>query len=296
MFALASSLLAISIFDPHSVLYNIEPRLQRTMRLLVFDNGKMTLTKDLVRDIPKYAILSHTWDPDTSEVSYRDLVEDTGKEKTGYEKLRFCATQAKRDGLEYFWIDTCCIDKSNNTELTQAINSMFRWYQRAARCYVYLSDVSATQQSDVEWEAAFRSSKWFTRGWTLQELLAPASVEFFSQEGYRLGDKKSFEQQIHEVTGIAIPALQGSDLAQFGVEERFQWAKTRETTYDEDWAYCLLGIFGIFMSLIYGEGKENAIRRMKKKIPDYQGMLPAHLRAVVRRWYSYVHELLKIYI
>jgi hypothetical protein len=151
---------------------------------------------------------------------------------------------------------------------------MFRWYQNAARCYVYLSDISASgneedgQQSQLAWESAFRASKWFTRGWTLQELLAPESVEFFTTEARRLGDKRSLEQQIHEITGIAIPALRGSPLAQFDVEERFKWAETRQTTHEEDWAYSLLGIFGIFMPLIYGEGKPHAIRRLKKVIAE----------------------------
>ncbi|RYP58955.1 hypothetical protein DL770_010316 [Monosporascus sp. CRB-9-2] len=216
------------------------------MRLLKCSDGQ--LTKDLVHGIPSYAILSHTWGPDTEEVTFRDLVDGTGKDKIGYEKIKFCAEQAKRDGLQYFWVDTCCIDKSNNNELSTAINSMFRWYQNAARCYVYLSDISATgyensQQSGLTWELAFRTHRWFTRGWTLQELLAPASVEFFTQDGRRLGDKKCLEQQIHEITGIAVPALRGSNLSQFDVEERFKWVETRQTTHEEDWAYCLLGIF-----------------------------------------------------
>ncbi|RYP66411.1 hypothetical protein DL771_007820 [Monosporascus sp. 5C6A] len=231
------------------------------------------LTEDLVHDIPSYAILSHTWGPDTEEVTFRDLVDGTGKDKIGYEKIKFCAEKAKRDSIQYFWVDTCCIDKSNNTELSTAINSMFRWYQNAARCYVYLSGISATgyedsQQSELAWESAFRAHRWFTRGWTLQELLAPASVEFFTQDGRRLGDKKCLEQQIHEITGIAVPALRGSDLSQFDVEERFKWAETRQTTHEEDWAYCLLGIFGVFMPLIYGEGKSNAVRRLKREIAD----------------------------
>ncbi|RYP24058.1 hypothetical protein DL765_000786 [Monosporascus sp. GIB2] len=243
------------------------------MRLLKCSDGQFKLTKDLVHDIPSYAILSHTWGPDTEEVSFRDLVDGTGKDKVGYEKIKFCAEQAKRDGLQYIWVDTCCIDKSNNTELSRAINSMFHWYQNAARCYVYLSDISATgyensQQCGLAWESAFRVHRWFTRGWTLQELLAPASVEFFTQDGWRLGDKKSLEQQIHEITGIAVPALRGSDPSQFDVEERFKWAETRQTTHEEDWAYCLLGIFGVFMPLIYGEGKSNAVRRLKREIAD----------------------------
>ncbi|KAL7935748.1 heterokaryon incompatibility protein domain-containing protein [Trichoderma chlorosporum] len=244
------------------------------MRLIDCANGRFQLIKAPTGDIPKYAILSHTWGPDTQEVTFKDLVEGTGTDKTGYDKIRFCAAQARHDGLRYIWVDTCCIDKTNNTELAEAINSMFRWYQNAARCYVYLSDISDpgvtndSQQSELMWESAFRKSRWFTRGWTLQELLAPASVEFFTKEGLRIGDKRTLEQQIHEITSIAVQALRGQDLLTFTVEERFKWAETRQTTHEEDWVYCLLGIFGIFLPLIYGEGKANAIRRLKKEIAD----------------------------
>ena len=161
-------------------------------------------------------------------------LDGTSKSKAGYGKIQFCGEQARRDGLQYFWVDTCCIDKSNSTELAEAINSMFRWYQKAARCYVYLSDVSTRKRkasntsTECTWESAFRASKWFTRGWTLQELLAPRSVEFFSLEGNRLGDKKTLEQQIHEITGIPTMALREYPLSQFDVDERFSWAKSRD--------------------------------------------------------------------
>jgi len=244
------------------------------MRLLLCsDTGTFSLTKDLVGDdpIPPYAILSHTW-KEGQEVTFKDLMDGTGKSKTGYHKIQFCGQQAKRDGLQYFWVDTCCIDKSNQVELHEAINSMFRWYQNAAKCYVYLSDVSTAKRkasyhfSELTWEPAFRESKWFTRGWTLQELLAPGSVEFFSREGKRLGDKRSLERQIHGITGIAVPALRGIPLYEFDIEERLLWAKHRKTTRKEDNAYSLLGIFDIHMSLIYGEGEENAFKRLRKKI------------------------------
>jgi hypothetical protein len=113
------------------------------MRLLELKNhSEFSLTKDLIDNIPPYAILSHTWGADTEEVSFKDLISGTGESKSGYEKIRFCGEQARCDGLQYFWVDTCCIDKSNNNELSEAINSMFRWYCNAATCYVYLSDVS----------------------------------------------------------------------------------------------------------------------------------------------------------
>ncbi|KAI1664089.1 Heterokaryon incompatibility protein [Pyrenophora tritici-repentis] len=239
------------------------------MRLLYIESdGKLKWTKDLIGDkTPPYAILSHTW-KEGQEVTFTDLkgldnaLDVDTQSKEGYQKLRFCAQQAKRDGLEYFWVDTCCIDKSNNTELSKAINSMFRWYQNAKKCYVFLSDVgSDTLEGDDE--TAFKQSRWFKRGWTLQELLAPHSVEFFSKEGVRLGDKESLKHTIHEVTGIPIEALLGTNLTEFDIAKRFSWAANRQTTEEEDEAYCLFGIFGVHLPLIYGEGKENALERLR---------------------------------
>lgn len=146
------------------------------MRLLQLQpSGEVTLTKDfLSHEIPPYAILSHTWGFDEQEVSFADFARDSQKTKSGYKKILFCTKQALADGLEYCWVDTCCIDKSNYTEYAEAINSMFRWYRNAAKCYAYLSDVSLNQGVQMDkftrsmWEPAFRRSKWFTRGWTLQ--------------------------------------------------------------------------------------------------------------------------------
>ena len=244
------------------------------MRLLENSSaGEFSFTKDIVDvdKIPPYAILSHTW-KEGEEVAFRELIDGTGKGKPGYEKIRFCGEQAKHDDLQYFWVDTCCINRSNNTELSEAINSMFRWYRSATRCYVYLSDVSSPaldtkdELSELACESAFRASRWFTRGWTLQELLAPCSVEFFSREGNRLGDKQSLQQEIHEITGIPIQALQETTLSQFSVDERLSWAQNRQTTRKEDQAYALLGIFDVYMPLIYGEGRDNALKRLLKEI------------------------------
>ena len=196
-------------------------------------------------------------------------MDGTGEGKPGYNKIRFCGEQARRDDLQYIWVDTCCIDKSSSAELTEAINSMFRWYREAAKCYVYLSDVSKGNYDHLPrsiWKSAFRGSRWFTRGWTLQELIAPTSVEFYSSEGMRLGDKRSMEQQIHEITSIPVRALRGNPLSDFSFEERLSWAIKRETTREEDKAYSLLGIFDISMPLIYGEGREKASKRLQEEI------------------------------
>jgi hypothetical protein len=242
------------------------------MRLLKLNNnGELSLTKDLIGKTFPYGILSHTWGDDDEEVTFQDLKNGLAKKKVGYKKIQFCAEQATRDGLEYFWVDTCCIDKSNNAELSEAIVSMFRWYRNATRCYVYLADVSVdsqdpTSQSFQSWGPAFRKSRWFTRGWTLQELIAPPFVEFFSMEGKLLGDKKSLERQIHEITEIAAHALQGNVLSKFSVIERLSWAESRRTKREEDMAYSLLGMFDVYMPLLYGEGIENALRRLREEI------------------------------
>jgi hypothetical protein len=240
------------------------------MRLLHSETGRFTLTKDFTGDdqIPPYAILSHTWGPDNEEVTFEDIVNGTGEAKPGYKKIRFCGEQARQDGLCYFWIDTCCINKSNNAELSRSINSMFRWYRNATRCYVYLLDVSRCSISGNHkctprlWESDFRKSRWFTRGWTLQELLAPASVEFFSREGQRLGDKSFLMTQICDITNIPYTALDGHPLSQFSVEERLRWIQHRQTTLEEDKAYSLLGIFDVYILPIYGEGWGKAHDRL----------------------------------
>ncbi|XMA20307.1 hypothetical protein WAI453_013098 [Rhynchosporium graminicola] len=262
------------------------------MRLLQFNkDSDFNLIEFFEDEIPEYAILSHRWE--AGEVTFKDMTDGTSEGKAGYSKIQFCGAQARRHGLKYFWVDTCCIDKSSSAELSEAINSMFRWYQKAAKCYVYLSDVSSLKQkgsntfAECSWESAFRASKWFIRGWTLQELLAPRSVEFFSLEGHRIGDKTILEKQIHQITGIPTTALQGNPLSQFDVEERFSWAKYRQTTRAEDKAYSLFGIFDVQMPLLYGEGKVKAFQRLRDAIDlpfngpakDFLSLLPYAINA-----------------
>jgi hypothetical protein len=235
------------------------------MRLLQLQrDGKFSLVERVGEDIPQYAILSHTWGKDDEEVTFKDLSEDIGSTKAGYKKLTFCGKQAVKDELQYFWVDTCCIDKSSSAELAEAINSMFQWYYKAEKCYVYLSDVDVAKK-----DLSFQKSRWFTRGWTLQELVAPRSVEFFTSEGERIGDKLSMIQDICQITGIPVDALRGvTPLTKFSADERMSWAENRETKREEDAAYSLLGIFGISLPLIYGEGKERAFFRLRKEIRE----------------------------
>lgn len=229
------------------------------MRFLVLDEtGKLSSSKYFTEHIPPYTILSHLWDEEEDELTYQDFEKPILPQKPGLAKLKLCVEQAKEDGYHYSWIDTCCINRFNHAELSEAITSMFRWYKNSVKCYVYMNDVSlgtdvSKGQSD-DWAKQFQSSRYWTRGWTLQELLAPADVEFFSNEWLSLGSNQTLEQQIQMATDIPIPALRGAPVSDFSTEERLQWASDRVTERPEDKAYCLLGIFNIFMSLRYGEG------------------------------------------
>jgi hypothetical protein len=240
-------------------------------------DGEFSLAEFYGKQIPQYGILSHTWIANHEEVTFKDIMKGKGKTKAGYEKLRFIAKQATIDGLKYFWVDTCCINKASSAELQEAINSMFRWYQKSEKCYVYLSDVSSGTDSGVAdrlsssshepWKLAFLQSKWFTRGWTLQELLAPQTVEFFSLEGNLLGDKLSLWPDIGDITQIPLDILQGSHayLLQYDVDKRLSWAAERKTTREEDAAYSLLGLFDLHMPLLYGEGRTKAFMRLHRE-------------------------------
>ncbi|KAH8586520.1 heterokaryon incompatibility protein-domain-containing protein [Bisporella sp. PMI_857] len=213
-----------------------------------------------------YAILSHTWGDDKEEVSFRDIERGViNKAGNGYIKFERCCTQAKKDGLKYAWIDTCCIDKSNAVELGEAINSMFQWYKEAFICYVYLSDVPPGDKSQDP-GSKFFTSRWFRRGWTLQELLAPKQQHFFDQKWSSLGTKLELSSVIQKITGIHRLFLLGSAaLHEASVAQRMSWAANRVTKRKEDIAYCLLGIFGVVMPTIYGEG-DRAFSRLQQEI------------------------------
>jgi len=254
------------------------------MRLLRFKpDGQLTITEFFGDDIPPYIILSHTWGPPDEEVTFKDIVEGKGNLKPGYRKINFCGTwvnENARVGLEYFWIDSCCIDQSSSAELSEAINSMFRWYRNAEVCYVYLADVQYYSNKwkypgDGGWLSEFRASRWFTRGWTLQELLAPTNLFFYSADCVFLGNEISLIEQVHKATGIPVQAILGNTpLSQYDAEEIISWGKNRQTTREEDAAYSLLGLLDISMPVIYGEGRDKAFRRLRKEIWESSGDKP----------------------
>ncbi|KAI3319123.1 heterokaryon incompatibility protein-domain-containing protein [Xylariaceae sp. AK1471] len=239
---------------------------------------------------PEYAILSHTWG--SEEVLFEDA--RNGKDslheckKSGLEKVLKSAEVAAQNGYQYIWIDTCCIDKSSSAELSEAINSMFTWYQLSSVCYAFLSDYKAR-------DGQLSESRWFTRGWTLQELIAPFEVHFYDLGWTHFGDRRSLSSQIAAITVIdegllrrkssctfhqvmsggskrgckncahEAMALTRMSLNSCSISTRMSWAAHRETTRVEDIAYCLLGIFDVAMPLLYGEGLK-AFRRLQEEI------------------------------
>ncbi|KAI4157801.1 MAG: hypothetical protein LQ342_007996 [Letrouitia transgressa] len=256
------------------------------MRLL---NAKtMEFQEFFDSDIPKYAILSHRWGSD--EVTFKDFKKGLQREREGFTKVKFCCKQASHDNYDWVWADTCCIDKRSSAELTEAINSMYKWYKDAAVCYVHLADVHWMQSHSLSgWRREiameqFCGSSWFKRGWTLQELLAPYNVRFYDQTWQFIGNKDDLVNEISDTTGIDVHWLtkkiinryeeckkaadcQGHRdfLALPSVATKMSWASKRRTSRTEDMAYCLLGLFDVYMPLLYGEGRK-AFRRLVQEI------------------------------
>lgn len=234
---------------------------------------------------PPYAILSHTWGED--EVTFDIMSDKTARVKLkGWSKVESCCRRAFADGWEWVWMDTCCINKVDTTELGEAINSMFRWYEAAEICYAYLVDVppkytlsnrpgcveprfrivDPIDGNGVPWAWNFRGSRWFTRGWTLQELLAPRFLWFLDCEWGDIGSRKKMADEIQRASGIEVKYLW--DFKASSVATKMSWAANRFTTREEDRAYSLLGLFDVNIPLIYGEGKRAFLRLQKELIQN----------------------------
>ncbi|KAF7549886.1 hypothetical protein G7Z17_g6080 [Cylindrodendrum hubeiense] len=228
-----------------------------TLRLEEFDNPAL---------VPDYAILSHRWGDE--EVSFEDMKDlAVAQTKTAsFSKILGTCEAARVQGPQYIWVDTCCIDKSSSAELSEAINSMFRWYRKAQFCVAFLSDLPVGRQ--LYWASdELRNCCWFSRGWTLQELIAPKEVIFYDAGWNILGTKYDSAEMLETITGIDKEVLKGHKaLAEISVAQRMSWAAKRKTTRVEDKAYCLLGMFNVNMSMIYGEGGSRAFARLQEEI------------------------------
>ncbi|KAJ1328918.1 HET domain-containing protein [Microdochium nivale] len=222
-------------------------------------------------DIPTYAILSHVWQQ-RQEVTYQEWLQPTNevRSKSGYRKICEACQKARDDAYEWIWVDTNCIDKTSSAELSEAVNSMHAWYRNAAVCYAFLEDVSPVSATASDPFAGFRASRWHTRGWTLQELLAPRKVIFFAKDWSNMGTRDWLFKEIEAVTGINVEDCR-REVKTASVARKMSWLARRKTTRIEDMAYCMLGLFNINMPLLYGEGGKAFIRLQEeiiKNTPD----------------------------
>ena len=229
-------------------------------------------------DATKYAILSHRWIVPT-EVDYEEMVDlvkmdrqerDEIRGRLGYRKIVDTCKQAKQDGYEWVWVDTCCIDNRSSAELSEAINSMYRWYRNSQVCYAYLHDVSGssfpTERDDGRYHKSNGWPEWFLRGWTLQEMIAPRDVQFFNKDWQPIGDKKMLAQILALITGVPERILtNGLEGNRPCIAQIISWASNRTTTRVEDRAYSLMGLLDVNMPMLYGEGKK-AFRRLQLEI------------------------------
>jgi hypothetical protein len=210
-----------------------QPLVVLTMRLL---NAKTLQFETFYGNKqPPYAVLSHRWEKREEELRCQDILHGTRKNTAGYSKIKACCELALKESLEYVWVDTCCIDKTNSVEFQEAINSMFKWYKNSEVCYAYLSDYTVNKNQGLD-EELFKESLWFSRGWTLQELIAPAKVVFFCRDWKLIGEKtdETICNLISSTTGINRKVLASGDLEKCSIAERMSWASKRSTTRHED--------------------------------------------------------------
>ncbi|THV01249.1 HET-domain-containing protein [Dendrothele bispora CBS 962.96] len=227
--------------------------------------------------IPHYAILSHTWGAE--EIGYHDFdqlfFEDSEnwsvfvegvemyeqhqgtKAKPAYHKIVEACIKALSDGVEYLWVDTCCIDQEDQTDVHRNVKNMYSYYRNSRICYAYLVDMGH--------QSSFGQSRWFTRGWTLQELLAPPEVIFFDSNWGYIGSRTVLCAEISGVTGIPEDIVRGStSFRDVDVQERMSWSVLRKTSRSVDRAYCLFGILGVSIEPDYTEDLVTAINRLQE--------------------------------
>ena len=260
-------LINVKAFLEREELIRKRKRVDRRVKVLEFGNDEAT----------EYAILSHRWI--AQEVDYDEMVElakmdrkerDEIRQRDGYRKILQSCKQAQKDGYERLWVDTCCIDKRSSAELSEAINSMYRWYENAKVCYAYLHDVHGsslpTERKYLRYPGSDGWPEWFSRGWTLQELIAPSNVQFFNQDWQTIGDKRTLSPTLRNVTGIPEHILtHGLRENRPCVAQIMSWASHRRTTRVEDRAYSLMGLLDVNMPMLYGEGKK-AFHRLQLEI------------------------------
>ncbi|TFK80838.1 HET-domain-containing protein, partial [Polyporus arcularius HHB13444] len=238
------------------------------MRLLDTHTGEFVWVSDPA--ILRFAIVSHVWSIDGEQALNPELPVDSVLQRAS-PKIRDSCAYALANGFDFLWIDSCCIDKASSAELSEAINSMYSWYSLSTVCYAFLHDVDPNEDSRLP-QSTFRRSRWHTRGWTLQELIAPRVVIFVSEGWRSLGTKSELADVIEEVTGVDRGVLTHTNpLSSVTVARRMSWAAGRVTTRKEDEAYSLMGVFGVNMPAIYGEGAL-AFGRLQeeilKQVPD----------------------------
>ena len=302
--------------------YILRKRLSKGSTMRLINTSTYQLQEFIGATKPSYTTLSHTWgDEEVSFLEWRaysvSLLPDLGdplqtrpgpgwveriRKKAGFKKITEFCKKSLQSGHNWAWVDTCCIDKSSSEELSEAINSMFTWYQRSECCYCYLSDVNDSSYSWVEegfqdylsdlsvsagdigdsfFErynlCGFTKSRWFKRGWTLQELLAPCDIYFYDRDWQLIGRRSRLARVIETISKIPADALsaknplyirfgQDTVLSGYSIAQKMSWASMRSTTRAEDMAYCLFGLFDVNMPLLYGEGQIKAFRRLQEEI------------------------------
>ncbi|KAG2353482.1 heterokaryon incompatibility protein-domain-containing protein [Suillus spraguei] len=235
--------------------------------------------QDVVAAYFGYVMLSHRWEG--TEPLLHDIqgkvvydLDPVG----GIAKLQsFCET-ARDKGYRWAWVDTCCIDQTNNVEVQQSVNSMFIWYRHSTLTIIYLSDVPPSSQP-----GALANSAWNTRGWTVQEFLAPRLVLFYQKDWSPYLDDRSpnhkdslvIMKEMGDATGIDAQALIAFRPGMRDAREKLQWVSARVTTWQEDIAYSLFGIFGVRLPVIYGEKKQSALGRLLQEVVAQSGDISA---------------------